>query len=201
MKAVNLLPADRRDAGRGAGVNRVVRQPLLVAAVLVAIVAFTGLGLMANSASSTAASRRTEVSRLEEQIAKLTPAKPVAQVPGAQTVAARQAAVSSVISARISWDNFLWALSRVMPEDVWLLNLSAQATATAATPGATPSSFTLTGYTYSQPAVARLMRRLQLVPWLKDVSLVSSDRTTLGTYSVYQFTLGANFTQIPEVRS
>ncbi len=114
--------------------------------------------------------------------------------------------MSTVVGNRVSWDNFLWAVSRVMPEDVWLMNLSAQAAspstpAAAATPGAVPTSFTLTGYTYSQPAVARLMRRLGLVPWLKNVTLSSSAKTTLGKYSVFQFTIGADFAQSPEVRS
>ena len=57
---------------------------------------------------------------------------------------------------RASWDGFLGTLSRVVPEDVWLLSLSAQeptagAVPTPTTPSSTAgatSSVTFTGYTY-----------------------------------------------------
>jgi Tfp pilus assembly protein PilN len=58
---------------------------------------------------------------------------------------------------------------------------------------------TFTGYTYSQPAVARMMRRLDLVPWLQDVTLVSSTKTAINNHKVFQFTLGANFNPLPQV--
>ena len=45
------------------------------------------------------------------------------------------------------------------------------------TADAVASTFTITGFTYSQPSVARLMRRLDIVPWLQDVSLVSSSKS------------------------
>jgi Tfp pilus assembly protein PilN len=108
-----------------------------------------------------------------------------------------------------------------MPEDVWLLSLDASgqsATAPATTPSTpttsgTPSSvattsgstvqaatsFTITGYTYTQPSVARLMRRLALVPWLQNVSLTTSSKTMLSNHPIYQFTLGANVITLPEV--
>ena len=64
---------------------------------------------------------------------------------------------------------------------------------------ATPTGFTVTGYTYSHPSVARLMRRLSLVPWLSDVSLVSSAKTAIANRTIYQFTVGASVASLPEV--
>lgn len=55
-----------------------------------------------------------------------------------------------------------------------------------------PSTFTISGYTYSQPAVARLMRRLELIPWLANINLVSSSTSAIGNSTVVQFTVGAN---------
>jgi Tfp pilus assembly protein PilN len=72
---------------------------------------------------------------------------------------------------------------------------------TASAPAASvagASNFTITGYTYSQPSVARLMRRLALIPWLTDVALVSSSTTTQGTSAVVQFTVGATIVPQPE---
>jgi Tfp pilus assembly protein PilN len=58
-------------------------------------------------------------------------------------------------------------------------------------PAPTASTFTISGYTYSQPSVARMMRRLDDVPWLTGVSLVSSSKSTIGSDVVFQFTVKA----------
>jgi Tfp pilus assembly protein PilN len=213
MRAVNLLPADRRGTRHQSGLAPLSKQPLLVLSIVVAIAVLGGIVLAGHSASSTVASRQNTLSRLDEQIAKLPKPKPVG---GANADALRQTAVTSVATRRTTWDGFLGALSRVMPEDVWLLSLSTSGSGAAglstngsgaagsATPSSTPSQptgFTLTGYTYSQPSVARLMRRLVLVPWLQDVSLTTSTKTTIADHTVYQFTLGATVVPLPEVRS
>ena len=62
---------------------------------------------------------------------------------------------------------------------------------------ATPTELTIIGYTYSQASVARLMRRLNLLPWLDDVSLQSSTLTTVGTHSVFQFTITGGVNALP----
>jgi hypothetical protein len=41
------------------------------------------------------------------------------------------------------------------------------------------------------------MRRLQLLPWLSDVSLQSSTLTTVGTHSVFQFTITGGVNALP----
>ena len=66
-------------------------------------------------------------------------------------------------------------------------------------PSVSSPVFTVSGYTYTQPSVARLMRRLRLVPWLSGVSLTTSSKTSLSDRVVYQFTLGANVIPLPEV--
>jgi Tfp pilus assembly protein PilN len=115
--------------------------------------------------------------------------------------------VTTVAGQRMTWDAFLGAFSRLLPEDVWLLSLTADssapasAPASAAGPATTPSALTVTGYTYSQPSVARLMKRLSLLPWLQDVSLVSSSRKLIGNSAVYQVTVNADIVKTPEVGS
>jgi Tfp pilus assembly protein PilN len=81
---------------------------------------------------------------------------------------------------------------------------STAATSDAATTPPAPApapapTVTFTGYTYSQPSVARMMRRLELVPWLQNVSLTTSTKTAINAHTVYQFTLGASFVSLPEV--
>jgi Tfp pilus assembly protein PilN len=183
----------------------------IVAAAAVA----AGVGFAAHSASSTVAARNGTIAQLDAQLAKLAAENP--QTSG-DTAASQLSVVTTIVQQRPSWDGFLGTLSRVVPEDVWLLGVSAQEPTTpaavplSATPApATPApvtpapavggtnSVTFTGYTYSQPSVARMMRRLDLVPWLQDVSLVSSTKTAINNHKVFQFTLGANFNPLPEV--
>ena len=215
MRAVNLLPADRRTATRGSAVTPIVREPLLLAAVGTAVLAAVALAAVAFSTSSKVATRHDELRRLDAQLAKVERPSAASSAGG---VEARLSTVSAVAAKRASWDSFLESVSRVLPEDVWLTKMTAQpapsaaasaATATASSSGTTgtgssvtsssaPTAFTLTGYTYSQPSVARVLRRLELVPWLRDVTLVTSAKTVSGQYSLYQFTVGANIVSSPE---
>jgi Tfp pilus assembly protein PilN len=216
MKAVNLLPSDHRGPRRASPIEPLVKNPLLVLAIVFAIAVVGGLALMLRSANSTVSSRQATLRQLEDQFARLPKPQPGA-VGAQQTQAARLSTVTSVAEHRQPWDGFLSAVSLVMPEDVWLLNMNASgqsATATpapaatsstsstsssSAAPSAASTAFTITGYTYTQPSVARLMRRLALVPWLNGVSLTTSTKTLLGNHTVYQFTLGANVMTLPEV--
>ncbi len=211
MKAVNLLPSDHRGLRRPSPIEPLVKNPLLVLAIVFALAVVGGLALQLRSASSTVSSRQATLRQLEDQFARLPKPQPGA-VGAQQTQAARLTTVTSVAEHREPWDGFLSAVSLVMPEDVWLLSMNASgqsATApapaaaagssTPATPAPASTAFTITGYTYTQPSVARLMRRLALVPWLNGVSLTTSTKTLLGNHQIYQFTLGANVMTLPEV--
>ena len=55
----------------------------------------------------------------------------------------------------------------------------------------------LGGYTYSQASVARLIRRLRLLPWLSDVQLQNSNLTTVGAHSVFQFSIVGGVNALP----
>jgi Tfp pilus assembly protein PilN len=198
MRAVNLIPADR-GRKRNASLPSVSLNPLLLLGVVVAVAAVAGVVVETRSANSTVSARQQALRDVEAQIAKVP--KPDVPRPG---VTSRLSVVTAVAPQRTSWDGFLSAVSRVIPEDVWLTTMSAASTSPAAVvPGPStapvPNGFSLTGYTYSQPSVARLMRRLTLVPWLSDVSLTTSNKTTLNNHIVYQFTLGANVIPLPEV--
>jgi hypothetical protein len=56
----------------------------------------------------------------------------------------------------------------------------------------------MVGFTYGQPSVARVMRRLAIVPWLSDVSLVSTATSLIGNKSVVQFTIKATIVSTPK---
>ena len=97
----------------------------------------------------------------------------------------------------MAWDRILREISLILPDDVWLTSLSATSPAAAAaaaqgSPAAAAlSSFVLSGATYSQPSVARLLARLTVVPDLANVALESSATQSIGEKKVVQFTIRA----------
>jgi Tfp pilus assembly protein PilN len=207
MRAVNLLPPERRGGRRTASRFAVFsREPLLFAGIALPVLVVGVLGFTAHSASSKAATRNATIHQLDAQIAKLTPATPTVT-----SGSSRLAAVTTIAGGRTTWDGFLGTVARVIPENVWLLSMTAQgsavtapvapATSTTGAPVATTplNSVTFTGYTYSQPSVARMMRRLELVPWLQNVNLVTSTKSAINNTTVYQFTVGASFVSIPSL--
>jgi Tfp pilus assembly protein PilN len=168
------------------------------------------LGLLVRSAGSTVSDRKAELAQAKATLAAIPEPKQAISSADVASASARMTAVGTVAAQRVTWDGLLGAFSRVVPEDVWLLSLTASSTSgapatadasSAPATGTVPTAFTITGYTYSQPSVSRLMRRLALVPWLSDVSLVTSSRSAIDRRTVYQFTVGANVIPTPEVGS
>ena len=207
MKAVNLLPADHkpvRQANIGAGLSK---HAVAVGGTAGAIAVAAVLGLSYQSASNSAKSNQTQLDALNARIAAVSQPLNAAD----QSVRARIEQVTAADATRMSWDGFMTKLARVLPEDVWLVSMQAQEAApVTATPGATdstapatpapaaaPTGFTISGFTYSQASVARLMRRLSMLPWLSDVSLQSSNVTTVGAHSVFQFTIVGAVNSLP----
>jgi Tfp pilus assembly protein PilN len=186
MRAVNLLPGDATEG------RKTPPLPVLVGCggtVLVTLfLAFTFL-----SATKTVGERKQALSDAQATLASIPAPDPppaiVTQLP--QQKADRVMALASVLGQRIAFDRIVREVSQIVPSDVWLQTLTLSVPKTA-TPGvAGPDSFNLVGYTYSQEAVARFLARLEIVPDLADVSLKTSQKTSLLDRSVVQFTITA----------
>jgi Tfp pilus assembly protein PilN len=198
MEAVNLLPAYARPGhpwaavGKDLSARRVVRAGS-VAACVVAV----GLGAGYYLERSVVNDRRATLADVQAQLA-VVDAK-AAPLRAAQTAAAaRMAAAGSASEKRVAWEALLSYVSRVLPKQVYLQSLSAQSptplapgavapvpTAPAGTP--TPattgvSGFTATGVASSHVRVAIVLDRLASLPWLTNVTLVSTaNGSTTGT--------------------
>jgi Tfp pilus assembly protein PilN len=202
MRAVNLLVQERSQ--RKAPTKVALAGAASSAAVLML------LGAAYVNAHGTVTHRQQELDALNRTLAALPPAKPAA-TPNVDAKlvsekAGRLAVLSSTLSGRVRWDRLFRELSMVLPGDVWLDTLDATApTAATATPvvaGTTPppagtvpapaTSFNLVGHTYNHDGVARLLIRLQLVPDLQGVQLVSTDTTGEGAMTSVQFTITAS---------
>lgn len=192
MRAVNLLPRDEPkksfEATRGV-VFGAAGGAALVTALLVS---------MTMSAGGAIGEKQAELDSMRAQIAAIPPAvvKDTSKDDAlAAEKGARVGALSAALTSRVAWDRVLRQVSLVLPEDVWLTNLTATAPTSALPAGATTSAapgFTLTGSTYSQNGVARFLSRLSVVPDLANVRLQSSASALVSQRELVQFTILAD---------
>ena len=186
MRAVNLLPKDLEPAKRGPSTA-------VVGAGATAVLAAALLAIGWVSASSNVSDQQSALAAAQAELAAIPapPTQPSGSGAITQERAARVAALSSALAVRVAWDRLLREVSLVLPDDVWLTQLNGQVAAAGATvqPG---QGLHLTGYTYSQASVARLLARLQVIPDLGTVTLNSSIAATIGKRAVVQFDVGAD---------
>jgi Tfp pilus assembly protein PilN len=196
MRAFDLMPKEEtRDTGARVGLAKiaVALLGLVLLAALAAAYLFTGAGVM---------SKQGELDDLRAQLAELeVPAE--APTPGAPALAsdgqARTTALSAALATRIAWDRVLREVSLVVPEDVWLTQLSASTpgaapgaagAAPAVTTGSTsPNSLAAVGFAGSQESVALFLSRLESIPELTSVQLQASTRTEGDTGRAYSFSI------------
>ena len=212
MEAVNLLPAYARPGhpwaaiGRDLSARRVVKAGI-VAACVVAVGLGAGYYLersVVNNRQATLADVQAQVAVVDAKAAPLRAAQAAA--------AARMAAAGSASEKRVAWEALLADVSRVLPKQVYLQSLSAQsptplapgavAAAPTTPPGTTPatasaSGFSATGVASSHVKVAVVLDRLASLPWLTNVTLVSSANgsttgTTLSRGDTFTVTAGFN---------
>src|SRR6058998_2589858 len=139
MRAVNLLP---KDSARRTGppVPPAVAATVIGGLVLVSLM----ISVLLLSAHGKVNSRQLELAQKQAELAAIpVPAQNRLQQQDALVAdkAARVTALNSALSKRIAWDRVLREFALVLPDDVWLLSLSAQApSSAAATATATTSS-------------------------------------------------------------
>jgi Tfp pilus assembly protein PilN len=190
MRAVNLLPRDQHQKALS-----LPSTPVLVgicAGVLVA--AGLGTDFMIQSAKVTNEQHKLDGLQARVQALPEAPAGPSAgetQLAGDHS--ARVSALSAAMANRVAWDRIFREFSLVLPDDVWLTTLTANSPASsAASTTGTPTQFSITGRTYSHDGVARLLSRLQVIPDLQNVTLVSSTRDEVAGQPVVQFNIVAD---------
>ncbi len=215
MRAVNLLP---REPKRSRKPLSVVAQLALVSPFVVGSLLAAGYLLTSSKVND----KRATLQAVQDELSGLPAPAPRPQVNPelASQRDQRIAALSAALQGRLVWDRILREISAVLPGDVWLTRLSAQsppvlsptpATTTTSTTTTTSSTTTgagtttpapapvpatgpldLTGYTYSQEGVARLLSRLAVLPALQDVKLVQSSRATVAGRFVVLFSIQAS---------
>ena len=195
MEAVNLLPPHAHPGhpwtalGKDTSPRRV-----LTGGAAVACLAALGLGLGYAHERSVVHDRHAALTDVQAQVTAVE-AKAAPLRAAQSAVAARMPTATNVSASRIAWESVLADLSRVLPRRVNLQSLSAQsptplasgAATTSTAPGAvTPApaagaaAFTVTGVATSHLRVALVLDRLSALPWLSNVTLVSSANGSTG---------------------
>lgn len=205
MKAVNLLPADHKQVKQPGVGSRLAKHQVALGATAAGIAVAAALGFVYHDTSQTVKTRQSELDTLRARaIAVVQPTNT-----SDQTVKARLTQLSQADAVRMSWDGFMSNLAKVLPEDVWLTGMQVTeappttvgAAPTPANPNPAPatagSGFSITGFTYSQRSVARLMRRLEMLPWLNGIALQNSNMATVGSNSAFQFTIVGGVNGLP----
>jgi Tfp pilus assembly protein PilN len=195
MRAVNLLPRDEKRQRQQPGA--VLLTGVLGSVLVVAVLA--GGFLMTSSAVS---DRQAEVDALRAELAAIPPAPEApADSAGLETQKNdRVALLGKALASRVAWDRVLREVSLVLPEDIWLESLTANAADPnfTPTPGKTeapPGGFTITGYSYSHDGVARLLARLSVLPELDRPTLGSSVIDKTKARDVVKFTISSTLKQ------
>ena len=184
MNAVNLLPAYARPGHPWAAIGKdVSRRRVLTGGAAAACVAVLGLGAGYVHERSVVSDRQATLAEVQAQVAAAD-AKAAPLRTAQSAAAARVAVAATVTSSRVTWEKLLADLSRVLPSQVYMQTLSAQSptplasgvsTAATTTPTTTGvSGFSATGVASSHVRVALVLDKLAKLPWLSDVTLVSS---------------------------
>jgi Tfp pilus assembly protein PilN len=203
MEAVNLLPAYARPGHPWAAVGKdLSAHRVLKGGFVVACVAVLSLGLTFVHERSVVNEKRDALADIQAEVA-VADAKAAPLRATQAAAAARIAAAGTVSSNRIAWEGLFRDLSRVLPRQVFLQSLTLQSptpvapagSTTGATAGAT--GFSATGAASSYVRVALVLDRLASLPWLSNVTLVSSANggvsgTTLSRGDVFSVTAGFN---------
>jgi Tfp pilus assembly protein PilN len=192
MKAVNLLPHDLRSGVKSpapavsAGTED-ARGPgpfIVLGALALCVVALAGYVLTSNKVADRQAQLAEVSARAEATTRELAALKPYADFEAVAN--ARVQTVSDLATSRFDWEQALRDLSRALPADVTLSQLSGSVSSeTGSGGGASPlrgaldvPAIELQGCTTGQTDVARLMARLRNVDGVTRVSLAKSDKET-----------------------
>jgi Tfp pilus assembly protein PilN len=201
MKAVNLIPGERRGKSRdlvgrsGGGALAVL---VLIAGLAVLALVYGSARHQISSQAGKAASLTAQTNTVEARTGRLSSYSSFVAM-----AEQRMRTVSQLVESRFDWSHALHELGRVMPAGTSLDSLhgtagakeggtastsssssssskSSTSTTSSTPPGSTPV-FTLSGCATNQSMVAQTLQRLRLMDGVSEVQLQSSTSSSSGS--------------------
>ncbi len=184
MRPVNLIPSDERRGERTA-LRGGPAAYVVVGALVAALAGVTALVITDNQISD----RKAEVAKLKQQdaIARARADRLAAYSQFGSVRDQRFATVTSLADSRFDWERVMRELSLILPDDVWLTNLTGKASPAVSVDGGASVSLRdsipgpaleLVGCARGQEAVARFVSALKDIDGVTRVGVESSQ---LGT--------------------
>ena len=213
MDAVNLLPLEHkaRAKKRSTPADNLDARKTLRTGSLAALAVVVLLGALYGYERNVVSSKKSALEKDQAALAEIKPKADAIKAAQAST-SARLSVIANVTSSRMNWDRALADFARIVPTDSFLTSLSFAApvqtssivtpavvpTTTTSTdpttststvaPAATSSALTVAGTAPGTVAVARVLDRLALIPWLSNVTLGSATRSGDGVGNSFNIT-------------
>jgi Tfp pilus assembly protein PilN len=217
MDAVNLLPLEHRNRAnkRATPAGNLDSRKTLRTGGLAALALVVGFGALYGYERNVVNSKKSALAKDQTALAAIKPKADVIKEAQAST-AARLSVIANVTSSRMNWDRALNDFARIVPTDSFLTTLSVDApvqtasivtpvapttatptstdatadtsTVTPVTPPSGTSALTVMGTAPGTVAVARVLDRLALIPWLANVTLGSATRSGDGNGDSFSIT-------------
>ena len=109
------------------------------------------------------------------------------------TIAAKLEIIQEIDAGRYAWVHIMDEVSRSLPQFTWLTGLKAQ----AADASLHAPRFTVEGRTGTTFALTEFMQTLEASPFLKSITLITTDQIREGENLIYSFTLEGEFQDPP----
>src|ERR1044071_2053548 len=208
MITINLKPGSKRAkgggpslAGRLSGLKELgakVKDPWLVGAVGAWILVVVVLGGIWLSSAASMRSLRPELdqARSENRRYRAFLAEKKHVEAARDSVLVQIAQSSQVAGDRYVWPHILDEVTRALPDYTWLVDLgavNAGIAADTAAGAAPPVGGQMVGRTMDIQGFTRFMRQLEDSPWLKDVTVLSTETIIERGRAVTSFTLRASY--------
>jgi Tfp pilus assembly protein PilN len=186
VRPINLIPKEQR-ASRGLAGGHTGIAPFVLLGILgIALVGMLAVVLTSNKVNS----QNDKAAKLDQQTQKARAAANALRPYGefAKVQQARLTTLQSLANTSFNWERVLRALSRAIPPNAWLVRFTGTVSpdVTLEAGGGTGDSsyrskapgpaVELSGCTYSQHAVARMMVRMRNIDGVSQVVLSKSER-------------------------
>lgn len=217
MITINLLPAEgkRRAAPRsartlsGPGLPRFAGDPWMAMLALAGIVVLVGVGFLFWQTGTRQTALAAEIDReVADSVRFGNTIELLTNVRAREdTIQQKIAVIRSVDTRRYQWPHLLDEVSRALPPFTWLTSIvaaeaeipavPAPVDSAAGTPAMPPPpvgpSFTVEGNSGSTQALTRFMKSLEDSPFVREVTLVTSEQVTEQGRDFQKFTLEARY--------